>query len=356
MLSSPSPSNSSLEAHTPPQKRGKTNGASSRKLVAAGTGAEERANVYQVAELAGVSAGTVSRVLNNKGRVHVDTSARVFEAARTLGFRPQVQIRTKQVAVLSDNLWHSMHNGSYYQAVWAHIALALCKHDMAMIVPDKPEELQKKYLDGIIVVGEYARLKPVLADLGRHTPVVVTDDFSEAASAYCGVRSDRVMTGKLAAEHFVRTGRKKLGFVGSIGSQEHIVLDSYKEAMREAGLECHEELFILRNDEVTFYGAVGRVIRLGADAILIPGSNYEALEGLNVISNVLRLQVPQNVALIGGEIHGVSEFLTPPMTTIEEPLPAIANAAVSVLAALMRGEKPPQETTLPVKLLLRESA
>lgn len=112
----------------------------------------------------------------------------------------------------------------------------------------------------------------------------------------------------------------------------------------------------MRSQEVTFYSAVSRVVRLGADAILIPGSNYEALEGLNVIINVMGLRVPRDVALIGGEIHGVSEFLPPPMTTIEEPLTKIADLAVDTLAALMRGETPPRETTLPVKLLARESA
>src|SRR5690606_22545236 len=99
---------------------------------------------------------------------------------------------------------------------------------------------------------------------------------------------------------------------------------------------CHEELFVLRAPESTFYGAVNRVIRLGADALLVPGSNYEALEGVHVLTNILRLQVPKDVALIGGEIHGVSKFLTPPMTTIEQPLGEVAETAVATLAAMMR--------------------
>ncbi len=357
-LTMPAPSSSSQSKRL--GSNGKlSNGTPTRKAATGnehGEPSEGRPNVYQVAERAGVSPGTVSRVLNNRGRVHAETSARVLEAARTMGFRPQVQIRTRQVAVISDNLWHSQHNGSYYQAVWAHIALALYKHNMAMIVPDKPDELQRKYLDGIIVVGEYPRLKTILSEVRKHTPIVLTDDFSEKSADHWRVSSNRVMTGCLAAEHFAKTGRKRLGFVGSRGSQEHVILGSYKQTMQEAGLKCFEELFITRDREISFYSAVSRVIRMGADALLIPGSSYEALEGLNVISNVLRLQIPKDVALIGGEIHGVSEFLTPPMTTIEEPLADIASSAVRILAALMHGEEPPQENMLPVKLLLRESA
>lgn len=318
--------------------------------------AEGRVNVYQVAEKAGVSPGTVSRVLNNRGRVHVDTRQRVFEAARALGFRPQVQVRTKQIAVIADNMWQAMRNWGYYQQVWSHIAFALYKREMAMILPDSPEDLRQKHVDGILVVGEYPGMGPLLDELRLHTPVVLTDDFSAHAADYWVVRSDQRASGRMAAEQFAKSGRKNLGFVGSWGSQEHAILDGYREGMRAAGLECREELFVLRTPEDSFYGTVNRVLRQGADALFLPGSNYEAIEGMNVIANVMRLRVPDDVALIGGEIHGVSKFLTPPMTTIEQPLDDVATLAVETLAALMRGEEPPRQNELPVKLLRRESA
>lgn len=350
----PSPSSSPKPLTNPPDSAPVRK--ISQKAAGASAGGEGRVNVYQVADRAGVSPGTVSRVLNNRSRVHADTRARVFEAARALGFRPQVQVRTKQVAVISDDLWHSIHQGGYCQTVWAQIAASLYKHDMALVVPDSPEELVQKHLDGIIVVGEYPRLHPFLSKLRGQIPIVLTDDFSEAAAEHWVVRSDRTQAGRLAAEHLIRNGAKKLGFVGSWGSQEHVILASYRDAITEAKLECHEELFILRKQEINFYSAVSRVIRMGADAIFIPGANYEALEGLNIVSNVMRMQIPRDVALIGGEIKGVSEFLTPPMTTIEEPLAQIGNQAVATLIALMEGKTPPPVVTLPVRLLQRESA
>jgi len=315
-----------------------------------------RVNVYHVAERAGVAPGTVSRVLNNRGRVHEETQKRVFEAARALGFRPQVQVRAKQVAVVSDNIGSSLRNWGYYQVVWSHTAFALNKHGMAMVVPDTLEELRQRHVDGIIVVGEYPPVRPILAELKKHVPVVLTDDFSEAAGDYRSVRGDQRLAGRLAAERFIAGGRRRLGFVGSWGSQERVTLAGYREGMAGARLRCREELFVMRSEEVNFYSAVSRVIRLGADALFIPGSNFEAMEGMHVLRNVLRVQIPEDVALIGGELHGVSEFLSPPMTTIEDPLAEIANQAVAVLAALMRGEQPPPVHTLPVRLLARESA
>lgn len=320
------------------------------------TPAAGRVNVYRVAEQAGVSPGTVSRVLNNRGRVLEETSKRVLEAARALGFRPQVHARAKQVAIVSDNIGRSFSNWGYYQEIWSHTAFALNKRGFGIFVPDTLDDLRQRHVDGIIVVGEYPPIRPLLADLQKHTPVVLTDDFSPAAERRWIVRGDQRQAGRLAAEHFIKSGRKRLGFVGSWGSQEQVILAGYREAMTRAKMNCIEELFVMRSQEINFYNAVSRVIQLGADALFIPGSNFESMEGLNVISNVLRLRIPKDVALIGGEIHGVSAFVTPPMTTIEAPLAAVAAQAVTTLEALMRGEKPPKKQDLPVKLLARQSA
>lgn len=309
--------------------------------------------MYQVAERAGVSIGTVSRVLNNKGRVHPDTRQRVFGAAQALGFRPQVQARSRQVAVIAEGIGKQLHNWGYYQDVWSHTVFHLDKHDINMAVPNSLEALREMHLDGIIVVGVYPAARPILADLHQRIPVVVTDDFSKAAEAYWVIGSDHHMAGKLAAERFIKTGRKRLGF---IGPSDHFALPGYKQAITEAGMECIGELFASWPEEGGFYSAVSLVARRGADAIYIPGANFESMEAVHVICNVMRLRIPHDIALIGGEIHGVSKFLPPPMTTIYEPLPDIACEATKTMVALMQGEQSPKKQILPVRLIARESA
>lgn len=225
-----------------------------------------------------------------------------------------------------------------------------------MILPDSADELRHRHLDGILVVGEYPALRSVLEELVRHTPVVLTDDFSPFADSGWVVRSDEHEAGRLAAARFASVGRRRPGFIGSWGAQDRAGLAGFREGLLAAGVECREELFCLRQPDETFYGAVSRVVRAGADALFVPGSNYEAMEAYSVVANVLRLRVPSDVALIGGEVHGVSKFLTPPMTTVSAPLADVAALAVETLASLMRGEKPPRTNTLPVRLVARESA
>ncbi len=316
----------------------------------------KRPSVYRVATLAGVSPGTVSRVLNNRGRVHDDTRTKVLDIARSIGFKPQAQVRTHQVAVVAEPQWHTRHDGTYSQALAARIAFALCRNGMAMMTPENPlEDLKNVYLDGVIVLGEYPDFYPTANELLKHTPIVMIDDFSGNEN-YHVLRSDCKASGLLAAECFAKKGRKRLAFVGDPNSHELIRMEGYKAGITQAGLEVEPELFVLRGDEVSLYAAVSRVIRLGADAIYVPGSSYEALEALSVINNVLGKKIPQEIALIGGEVHGVSEFLSPPMTTIEEPLRDIAERAVTILASLIADPSiKPNVETMPVRLLQRES-
>jgi len=314
-----------------------------------------RSSVYSVAERAGVSPGTVSRVLNNRGRVLEATRGRVLAAARELGFK--APIRARQIAVLCQADLHTLRDGTYARALGGQIAMALCRHGMAMVTPRGPlDALANVFLDGILVIGQVAGFEPVAARLLPHTPVVFIDDFSGDPSRYV-VRSDHAGAGRLAARRFAETGRKRLAYVGTHHAADAVRMEGYRAGIAEAGLEVIPELLVQRGGEVSFYAAISRVVRLGADALHVPGSSYESLEALNVMNNVMRLAIPKEIALIGGEVPAVSEFLTPPMTTVEEPLAAMGDRAVEMLVGLMAGEEPEEkQVTLPVRFLARESA
>ncbi|MDQ8194055.1 LacI family DNA-binding transcriptional regulator [Coraliomargarita sp. SDUM461004] len=317
---------------------------------------ETKPSVYRVADLAGVSPGTVSRVLNNRGRVHEKTRARVLEVARSIGFKPQAQIRTHQIAVVADEQWHSLHNGTYSQALAFRISLALSQRGMAMVTPQNPlKGFENTFLDGVIVLGEYPAFEPIADGLSAHTPVVYIDDFSDKAGRNT-VRSDCEMSGRLSAECFLKSGRKRIAFVGSDSKSTLTRLKGFREAIEAAGHKIDQDLVVLGVHQLSFYAAINRVIRLGADSLYVPGSSYEVLEALSVINNVLQLSVPKDIAIIGGEVQGVSEFLTPPMTTIEEPLQPLAEEAVSLLSDLLdKKQKKCDQRTLPVRLVRRES-
>ena len=101
---------------------------------------------------------------------------------------------------------------------------------------------------------------------------------------------------------------------------------------------------------------VTRIVRSGADSIYAPGSSFESLECLHILSYVMGLKIPQDISLIGGENERVSSLLNPPLTTIEEPLREMAEQAVDMLDRLtMREEISKRNVMLPIRLIDRNS-
>jgi LacI family transcriptional regulator len=118
----------------------------------------------------------------------------------------------------------------------------------------------------------------------------------------------------------------------------------------------NEQRASLFGPESNRVSVVTRLVRAGADAIYAPGSSFEALECLHILAYVMGLKVPQDISLIGGENERVSSLLSPPLTTIEEPLREMAEQAVTMLDRLTSGEKiSPRNAMLPVRLIDRNS-
>ena len=101
---------------------------------------------------------------------------------------------------------------------------------------------------------------------------------------------------------------------------------------------------------------VTQKVRAGADAMFAPGSSYEGINCLHVLSYVMGLQLPKDIALIAGEVPGISEVANPPLTTIEEPLADMAEQAADMIMALAGSQKiAKRHVTLPVRLIERAS-
>ena len=170
------------------------------------------------------------------------------------------------------------------------------------------------------------------------------------------VCSDHFGSGYLAARHLIEHGRKRLAFFGGDYPPFAERLAGFKKALVEADLPVDERCVSLYNPSITHASVLTRMVRAGADGIYAPGSSFQAMECLHVLTYVMGLKVPQDIALIGGENEGVSGLLNPPLTTIEEPLREMAERAAEMLDRLTSGNRAPQRNvTLPVRLIERNS-
>ncbi|HMD60372.1 MAG TPA: LacI family DNA-binding transcriptional regulator [Opitutaceae bacterium] len=315
----------------------------------------KRATIYDLARLAHVSPGTVSRVLNNRDRVKTETRESVLRAAAELNLKPQASVRNREVAILSEPTYPDRFGG-YAATLTAHLSFAFSRRDIGVLLPVNPlAELPTKFIDGIVVVTEAKQLRELVTELEKRVPVVHIDKFVIVKDEYV-VCSDHYAAGYMAARHFIDRGKRRLAFVGGDYTAFGERLKGFKKGLSEADLPIDEQRCSLYGPESNYMSVVTRAVRAGADSIYAPGSSFEALECLHILAYVMGMKVPQDISLIGGENERVSSLLNPPLTTIEEPLREMAEQAASMIDDLTEGRRiAERRVVLPIRLVERNS-
>ncbi len=335
-----------------PRSPRKTNAATP---TAAADRPPRKATIYDLARSAGVSPGTVSRVLNNRDRVKPETREKVLAAATKLRLRPQAAVRLRQIALISEPGYSDRIEG-YAATVTAHLSFALSRRSIGVVIPSDPvEELAGLFLDGIVAITYNDRLREILARLEERTHIVYLDRFDEDAP-FNVVCSDHRRAGQLAAEHFAARGKRRLAYLGRDLEPYRVRLQGFRDALEAAGLEADPRLLCLIGPGHNPTSVISRLVKLGADAIYVPGTSYQALDCLHMLTYVMGKRIPQDLALIGGENEGISGSLNPPLTTIDESLRDLAEEAAAMIDRLTLHQKLPQRrVVVPVSLIERDS-
>lgn len=317
---------------------------------------KKKATIYDLARLAEVSPGTVSRVLNNRDKVKPETRERVLRAANALNLKPQVSVRFRQVAILSEPTFHDRIEG-YAATMTAHLSFAFSRRNIGVVLPSNPfEQLPGLFLDGVVAVTFDKQLQELLADLQTRMHVVYMDKFDLHEGEYA-VCSDHCNSGYLAAQHFLARGKRRLGFLAAHNNAPYVErLKGFRKALAEGGIAPDDRLQVFAGPGTTPLSAITRIVRGGADCIYVPGTSYQALECLHILTYVMGVKVPQDLSIIGGENEEISALQNPPLTTIEEPLRDMADQAAAMLDSLTSGVRiPNRHVTLPVRMIERDS-
>jgi LacI family transcriptional regulator len=315
----------------------------------------KKVTIYDLARFTGFSPGTVSRVLNNRDKVKPETREKILNAARELDLKPQVAVRARQVAIVTEPTYTDRIEG-YAATLTAHLAFAFSRRGIGVVLPSDPVELLPSlFLDGIVAVTLDSSLADLMTRMEGRLPVVYMDRF-DLPEGKLRVCSDHYRSGWIAAEHFVARGKKAPAFFGGEGQAFAERLRGFREALLAHGRTPDDRLLV-QAAPGTHQAVVTRLVRSGADAIFVPGTSYQAMECLHLLTYVMGLRVPEDVSLIGGENEGVSALQCPPLTTIEEPLREMAEKAVDLMdAATSEGPGPAEKSAiLPVRLIERNS-
>jgi LacI family transcriptional regulator len=317
-----------------------------------GNGGE--ASITDVARKARVSVGTVSRVINQHPKVDPALRRRVQIASRQLGFVPKLQHPC--IALITGRRSPSLPVG-YVSVMTSLISqyLADSHYAVELIDLENLDLLYEAHTQGAVGVVFDDRLTealkiPKLPLLTINSPLVQHGIHS--------VRADHYQQGYIATEHYIRRGHRAIGFlcvcVEEWGARER--LRGYKDAMAAAGLEI-DPSWIQSSIQQTTYDVLHRWIARGITGIL-NFSEDASMEVLHILGNILKLKIGKDISVISLEDLPIYQYLTPPQTTVFQPLAELAKIAVTTMFDLIEGRVPPSKVidlSLPTQLIERDS-
>jgi LacI family transcriptional regulator len=325
--------------------------------------------IRDVARAAGVSVGTASKALNDRGRLRPETRERVRAEAERLEFRPNDLIksllrgRTFTVGLITTDYF-----GRFNMPVIAGIEDALGSAEILVFlcnVRDDADRERKvisallaKKVDGIIVMGRSVDPRPPI-NVGQSGPPVVYA-FSRVPdpTALC-LLPDDAQGARLATEHLLRSGRRHLAHITGPADREAVA--SRWTGMSAVLLEHRIELPSSRVlygawTEGWGYEAVGQLLEQeeSIDAIFC-GSDIIArgvLDGLRERGRA----IPNDVAVVGFDNWEIIATQTrPPLTTVDMNLHDLGCVAAERLLAMVEGAQDSGIVHLPCSLVVRES-
>jgi LacI family transcriptional regulator len=325
-----------------------------------------KVTLEMVAERAGVSPSTVSRILNGTAVVSDEKRAAVDEAVAKLGFVPNPMARglaggrTLSIGVVSQAI-----DSPFYGAALRGIEIEL---DAAGYSPlfmsghwRADEEarcidvLKSRRVDGLIVLtGRLA--DGALRSVARSLPVVVTGRHVKAGNLL-SMDFDNREGAHQAAQHLIDLGHRRIAFIS--GDPEHPDavdrLQGYRSALEAAGLRFDPALVLAGNfTEHSGLLAAERLLDSRTRFSAILAANDQMAFGAALGLHRRGRRVPDDVSLVGFDDVAGSLYMVPPLTTVHYPIQEIGQLAARAMLGLLAGERPVVEVPAP-RLIVRES-
>ncbi len=303
----------------------------------------------KVAQRANVSGGTVSRVFNNSLLIPPETRSRVLSAARELGYRPRVGVRSKQIALVTEPP-HKTVMGGYVNTLTQYICYALSCMDagITMVTEDRIDNLENCWFDGIIGIAWEERTIELLKRM-KNIPIVWLSDNHSAS--FHTVYIDCEATGRMAGKYLYGKGHRKVAVIHEPDYTGLGRMRGLRNFFLEQGVP--EEQICDLSSLMPLHLAVKQVLDSGATALWVTGEDMRVIEVNWLLQELAGVRVPDDISLLGFENPGISEFQRPSLTTIISPLRQIAEKAVELVLGAQSGEL--QRVEMPLRLIERNS-
>ncbi len=335
-----------------------------RRAILPGSG--QRTTLTMVAQRAGVSPSTVSRILNGTAQVSEEKQALVKAIIEELGFRPDPAARslaggrTMSIGVLTQFI-----DSPYYGEALRGIEDELHKANYVPLFVsghwNEAEEenrlfmLQERKVDGIIVLtGKLSN--DTLVDMASRVPVVVTGRQLTAPNLF-SIDFDNAEGARLAVRHLHALGHRRVAFIS--GPLDHPDakqrLEGYKLELDFREMESDDALVVYSDyQEAGGFRAMNSLLDQRIQFTAVLAANDQMAYGVRLALHRAGLRVPEDVSLIGFDDLPHSAFTLPPLTSVRQSVYEIGTSAARAMFDLLSKVKPPSRL-VEAELVIRES-
>ncbi|RLE29689.1 LacI family transcriptional regulator [Candidatus Acetothermia bacterium] len=321
--------------------------------------------IRDIAEALNLSPSTVSRALNNKGRVSQRTKARVQRMAEKLGYRPSMAGRglaTQSTANLGFLVSERqlLSAGSFYGEIMGGAEETAAESGYRLVFAtnatvNAPLLVAEGRVDGLILAG--CELPPELIYRARElVPVVVVDNSLPGIDS---VAIDNVRGAEQAVAHLIAQGHRRIAFVtetlDNLSFSERF--QGYRRALTAHGLPVDEELVAegVPGSECG-YVAFRKLLHLERLPNAVFAANDEAAAGAIRAIKEAGLKVPDDIAVVGFDDGALAPHTDPPLTSVRVFRHHMGRWAVLRLLELLKEpDSPPIEIRVSTSLVVRGS-
>ena len=321
--------------------------------------------IKDVAEKAGVTVTTVSRVLNNRGYISEATRKKVYKVMEELNYQPNELARSlyrgksNLIGLIIPTVSHPFFGElSAYIEGYAHskgYKILLCNSQLEREKEKEYIEMLKRHqVDGIIMashtieVDDYSRV---------NLPIVTFDRRIKEKIPY--VSSDNYQGGKLATNLLIDKGCKEIAHIcGNLSldllankRNEAFVFTAKERGIKYYTVQTEINVFETKQYERLILDLFNEHPNLDG---IFAGSDLMAASAIKICYQ-LKKEIPDEVRIIGYDDINIASLVTPQITTIKQPIEKMSKLAMEILIKQMNKEKVNVENILPVTLQERET-
>ncbi|MUK87535.1 substrate-binding domain-containing protein [Ornithinibacillus sp. L9] len=324
------------------------------------------ANIQQIAQKAGVSVATVSRVLNNATSVTPQTRHKVEIAIKELKYEPSMlgrNLRNSESRLLlvllpsiSNPFYNEIINGIQNTAIAKNYNILLCETD------SKPEReniyfnmVKNKLADGVISMDPTVNMQK-LNELAENHPVILCSEYEEGGSIpYITVDSE--LAAYQAVKHLIKLGNERIALINSDEKFLYARLRraGYERALKEFNLPIRDEWIYHTKDLEFEHGVQAMRMLLQSEekpTAVFAVSDTLAIGALKAING--GGDTPNPIAVVGFDNISFSSMTNPTLTTISQPMFKMGSLAADMLMNSIKGDRV-ESIVLDHELIIRES-